>query len=259
MLFSLAAPPLLLGLTRLFARRPAARLEGRLPARLTAGRSVSARVDVVLGGRRRGGPHALYWDGPLPDPPALEVLPGERTLAAPAASPVSVAIDLHPRRRGRYVLPRLGLARTDLFGLVRTRAVWLPETVVLAYPRYHTLDALPLPDGPTLPAGRHPARLGARRLARVRGHARVPRGRPAAQDRLAVVGPPGAAGGQGVPGGVLLAHRARARHLPAAQAPARASARGSKPRSRCWPPWPTTSAAARRSSTSWPQGRTSTR
>ena len=147
MLFSLSAPPLLLGLTRLFARRPSARLEGRLPARLTAGRSASARVDVVPEGPRRGGPHALYWDGPLPDPAALEVLPGERALAAPAASRVSVAVDLRPRRRGRYVLPRLGLARCDLFGLVRTRAVWLPETVVLAYPRYCTLDALPLPVG----------------------------------------------------------------------------------------------------------------
>jgi uncharacterized protein (DUF58 family) len=146
-LFSLCAPPLLLGLTRLFARRPSVRLEGRLPARVTAGRSASARVDVVPEGPRRGGPHALYWDGSLPDPAAFEVLPVERTLAAPAGSRVGVSVELRPRRRGRYVLPRLGLARCDLFGLVRTRAVWLPETVVLAYPRYCTLDALPLPVG----------------------------------------------------------------------------------------------------------------
>jgi uncharacterized protein (DUF58 family) len=39
------------------------------------------------------------------------------------------------------------VADTDLFGLARTRAAWLPEQVVLAYPRFYTLDELPLPVG----------------------------------------------------------------------------------------------------------------
>ncbi len=144
-LFSLSAPPLLLALAQLLRRPPGVRLDGRLPARLTAGRGVSARLAVVATAPRVSGPLALYWDGPLPPAGQLAVDPVERTLEAPDGAPSWISIGLRPLHRGRHVLPRLGLARTDLFGLVRTRAVWLPQTVVLAYPRYYTLDELPLP------------------------------------------------------------------------------------------------------------------
>jgi len=147
MLFSLSAPPLLLALHRLVARSRAVRVEGRLPARLTAGRPVSAAVEVAAADGRPSGPLALYWDGPLPDPSSLAVLPEERALETQAGRPARVHVALHPRRRGRYVLPRIGVASTDLFGLVRSRAAWLPEQVLLAYPRYYTLDELPLPMG----------------------------------------------------------------------------------------------------------------
>ncbi len=146
-LFSLSAPPLLLALGRLAGRSPAARFGGRLPARLTAGRPVSATVDVAPVDGRATGPLSLFWDGALPDPSSLGVLPEERTVEAEAGRPARVRVELHPRRRGRYLLPRLGLARTDLFGLVRSKAAWLPEQVLLAYPRYYTLDELPLPMG----------------------------------------------------------------------------------------------------------------
>lgn len=147
MLFSLSAPPLLLALVQLVRRPPEVRLDGRLPVRLTARRAVSARVAVVPIASRVGGPLAIYWDGPLPPANQLAVDPVERTLEAPESSATWVSIALRPLHRGRYVLPRLGLARSDLFGLVRTKAVWLPETVVLAYPRYCTLEELPLPTG----------------------------------------------------------------------------------------------------------------
>jgi len=147
MLFALAAPPLLLAFGRYFAGRPALRLDGRLPSRLTAGRAVSAGLDVVARDGRATGPLSLVWAGPLPDSSVFAVGPAERTFEVEETRPARLQIDLHPRRRGRYVLPSVGVARTDLFGLVRTKAVWLPEQVVLAYPRYHTLDALPLPMG----------------------------------------------------------------------------------------------------------------
>jgi uncharacterized protein (DUF58 family) len=147
MLFALAAPPLLLALGRYFAARPVIRLEGRLPSRLTAGRAARASLCAVSPGGRDTGPLSLVWAGPLPDAAALAVEPLERTFGIEGARPARIPIDLQPHRRGRYVLPAVGVARTDLFGLVRTKAVWLPEQVVLAYPRYHTLDALPLPMG----------------------------------------------------------------------------------------------------------------
>jgi uncharacterized protein (DUF58 family) len=145
-LFSLAAPPLLVGLRLLFRGRPPVRLSGRLPARLTAGRSVTASVDVALESGARG-PLALFWAAPVPAGPGLEVTPEEAVVQPTAERPARVRVLLHPRRRGRYLLPSLGVARTDGFGLFRSRAVWLPEQVVLAYPRYYTLDELPLPMG----------------------------------------------------------------------------------------------------------------
>ncbi len=147
MLFALAAPPLVLAGLRAIRRAPRVRMDGRLPARLTAGRPVSAALDLSPEDARAARHLALYWDGRLPDPAALEVVPVERLIDAAPAQATRLAIELRPRRRGRYVLPRLGLAGTDLFGLLRSRALFGPETVVLVYPRYYTLDELPLPVG----------------------------------------------------------------------------------------------------------------
>jgi uncharacterized protein (DUF58 family) len=142
-LFALAAPPLLLGLRLLFRGRPAVRLSGRVPLRLTAGRSVTAAIDVVPEEGRRG-TLSVFWGAPLPA--GLEVEPVE-SFVETEGRPARVRLAFRPRKRGRYVLPSLGVARTDPFGLVRSKSVWLPEQVVLAYPRYYTLDELPLPMG----------------------------------------------------------------------------------------------------------------
>ena len=100
-LFALAAPPLLVALGRFFAGRPAVRLEGRLPARLTAGRAVAASLDVVSRDGRATGPLSLVWAGPLPDASRFAVEPPERTLEVEENRPARIRIDLHPRRRGR--------------------------------------------------------------------------------------------------------------------------------------------------------------
>ena len=149
MLFALAAPPLLLGLRLLFRGRPPVRLSGRVPARLTAGRHVVATVDVAENGGPAGA-LSVFWGAPLPAKAGLDVEPVETFVDAAdrrPARPARVHLSFHPRRRGRYVLPSLGVARTDAFGLVRSKSVWLPEQVVLAYPRYYALDELPLPLG----------------------------------------------------------------------------------------------------------------
>jgi len=100
-LFALAAPPLLVALGRFFAGRPAVRLEGRLPARQTAGRAVAASLDVVSRDGRATGPLSLVWAGPLPDASRFAVEPPERTLEVEENRPARIRIDLHPRRRGR--------------------------------------------------------------------------------------------------------------------------------------------------------------
>jgi uncharacterized protein (DUF58 family) len=130
---------------QLFRRRPPVRLTGRLPTRLTAGRAVRAPLDVA--GAARGGALSLFWEGPLPPRTELEVEPREAYLEVGRDARLRVPVRLRPRRRGRYVLPGLGVAGTDAFGLARSRAAWLPAHVVLAYPRYFTFEELPLPMG----------------------------------------------------------------------------------------------------------------
>jgi uncharacterized protein (DUF58 family) len=147
MLFALAAPPLLLASVQLFRRRPALRHSGRLPARLTAGRPVTAVLDTTYLEPRRGGPLSVFWDGPLPVAAGFDVTPVETCVETDEAGRVRLNLSFHPRRRGRFLLPALGVAHTDAFGLMRSKAAWLPERVVLAYPRYFTLDELPLPLG----------------------------------------------------------------------------------------------------------------
>ena len=145
-LFGLAAPPLLVALVTLLRSRPAVRLLGRLPARLTAGRPVTIPLDVAALDGRATGPLSLFWAAPLPED-GLAVSPAETTLEADGTRSTRVPLALGPRRRGRYELPGLGLAATDAFALVRTRAVWLPGQTLLVYPRYFTFGELPLPMG----------------------------------------------------------------------------------------------------------------
>ena len=147
MLFALAAPPLLVATVQLFRRRPFVQLRGRLPARLTAGRGVTAALEVASRGGEASGPLSLFWEGPLPAEEGLDVRPAESFTETDGRRPARVDIAFQPRRRGRYVLPGLGVARTDPFGLARSKAVWLPGEVILAYPRYFTLEELPLPTG----------------------------------------------------------------------------------------------------------------
>lgn len=147
MLFALAAPPLLVGLATLFRSRPPLRLAGRLPARLTAGRSVTVPLEIRPSDDRATGPLSFFWEAPVPAAQGLDVSPREATLEADGGRPERLPLTLQPHRRGRYELPALGVARTDAFGLYRTRAAWHPGETVLVYPPYFTLDEELLPTG----------------------------------------------------------------------------------------------------------------
>jgi uncharacterized protein (DUF58 family) len=146
-LFALAAPPLLVALGTLVRSRPGVRLLGRLPARLTAGRPASIPLDVSPLDGRATGPLSLFWAAPLPPDAGLTVTPVEATIEAEGERPARVSLGFDPERRGRYELPGLGVGAVDAFGLVRTRAVWLPGQTLLVYPRYFTFGELPLPMG----------------------------------------------------------------------------------------------------------------
>jgi uncharacterized protein (DUF58 family) len=145
--FALAAPPLLVGLATLFRSRPAVRLAGRLPARLTAGRRLSLPLEVSGANARATGPLSVFWATPPPAEGGLVVSPSEATLEAEGDRPARLSLGFDPRQRGRYELSSLGVATTDAFGLFRTRATWLAGETVLVYPRYFSFGELPLPMG----------------------------------------------------------------------------------------------------------------
>ncbi len=144
-LFSLAAPPVLLALAQVVRRAPRLRFAGRLPERLMARRTATASLEIVGAERRALGPLSLGWGDPLPE--GLSAACSHDYLDLPADRPARFTVRLRADRRGRFLLPPLGAASTDLFGLLRSRGHWLPERVLLAYPRYHTLDSLELPLG----------------------------------------------------------------------------------------------------------------
>ena len=144
-LFSVAVPPLLLALLQVARRTPRFGVQGRLPSRLTAGRPLSVSLFVQ---RSPPGPActlSVAWAAPLPA--GLSARRSQAYLQLRPERPSRVELTLQAERRGRYRLPELGLARTDAFGLVRSRGVWLGERVLLAFPRYFTLDEPPLPLG----------------------------------------------------------------------------------------------------------------
>lgn len=145
-LFALAAPPLLVGIAALFRSRPALRLVGRLPSRLTAGRPLSLPFEVHRLDAAKA-PLSLLWATSGPGEDGLAVSPQEATLEPVAGRPARLSLRFEPHRRGRYELPSLGVATTDAFGLFRSRAEWLRGEVVLVYPRYFRFGELALPAG----------------------------------------------------------------------------------------------------------------
>ncbi len=144
-LFSLAAPPILLALPQALRRAPRLRFSGRLPERLTARRPLSSALEIRAEDRGALGPISLAWGAPLPEGLSAEC--SRAYLDVPVGRPARFSVALRAERRGRFLLPPLGAARTDLFGLLRSRGPWLPERVLLAYPRYFVIDPLELPLG----------------------------------------------------------------------------------------------------------------
>ena len=168
-----------------------------------------ARVGNTGGRKPRGG----LVRNPLPAGRPLPVVRARRDGCGSAGDRGSRARALRAARAGRGPHGPSGPALDEARVAPGTDSARLPALL---------RDARAVPAArAAVPAGRHPARLVARGRDRVRRHPRLPRGRPAAPHPLALVGPPRAAGGEGVPRGVLLARGAGARHLPAAARGAR--------------------------------------
>jgi len=145
-LFAAAAGPLLVAWVVALRRPPRVRLEGEIPLRLTAGRPVPVAALVTSAGDGPSGPLVVSWPGATSEGSGLRVVPQEVFVDVVPGRPARVGLEVTPSRRGRFVVPGLGVAGTDPLGLLATRhAARQPFQAVLAYPRFFQLDALPLP------------------------------------------------------------------------------------------------------------------
>jgi uncharacterized protein (DUF58 family) len=144
-LFALTAGPLLVALAFALRRRPRVTLRVEMPARLTAGRLATVNVRVQRLDTRAGGPLVVGWR--WGGSPELQRETGEIFLSPRPGGDAEGRLSVRAESRGRFTMPSLGAGRTDPLGLVSTRRVVHPSEVVLAYPRFYGLQALPLPVG----------------------------------------------------------------------------------------------------------------
>ena len=146
-LFAIAAGPLFVALLPALRPRPRVRLEADLPARLTARRPVPVPMRVTVDTSRPSGSLVAGWGFGGREAAGLRFEPSEAFLECKTGFPGQAGFEVRAERRGRFVLPPLGVGRTDPLGLLSTARVSEPSRVVLAYPRFFTLDDLDLPAG----------------------------------------------------------------------------------------------------------------
>jgi uncharacterized protein (DUF58 family) len=77
----------------------------------------------------------------------VAIRPRETLLAAVPDAPTEARVELHPLRRGRYVLGTPTLRATDPLALAAGPAPAGGEQVLLVYPRFYTLGEFGLPSG----------------------------------------------------------------------------------------------------------------
>ena len=147
-LFGLAFGPLAVAALLALRRAPRVRLVGALPRRLTAGRTVSVGVRAETNGSVPSGPLVLSWFGPDRFGKGVRVEPGDSFLDAAPGRPGHARLEITAQRRGRYVVPGLGVSGTDPLGLLATRrSSRQPAQAMLAYPRFFQMERLELPTG----------------------------------------------------------------------------------------------------------------
>jgi len=145
-LFAAAMGTLLAAMVVTAFRGPGARLGCALPGRATAETPVVVRARVWAEGGRRD-----YLRLAFPRAPhggiGIAVRPRETFLAAAPDAPTEMRVELHPRRRGRYVLRTPTLRTTDPLALATGPAPRPQDHVLLVYPRFYTMESFTVPAG----------------------------------------------------------------------------------------------------------------
>jgi uncharacterized protein (DUF58 family) len=129
------------GAVSVLSRRGSVRLERRMqPPRTTAGAQVRVDLRVIASGRLGGGP--VLASDRLPRPlgsPVRVTLPPAHT----GRSERSVSYTLAPTLRGRYRIGPLELNHTDPFGAFQRSQEVAGRSVLLVYPSFEPITAIP--------------------------------------------------------------------------------------------------------------------
>jgi uncharacterized protein (DUF58 family) len=147
-LFAFAVGPLVVAGVLALRRAPRVHLVGSLPRRITTGRPVTVGVRVEASAAGENGPLVVSWTGPDRFGRGVSIEPVDSFLDCAPGRPGHARLEMTAVQRGRYVVPGLGVSRTDPLGLLATRRSFRqPPQAVLAYPRFFHIERLPLPVG----------------------------------------------------------------------------------------------------------------
>ena len=146
-LFAVGAALLVIAwiLTRL--RRPPSMVEALVPSRATTLRSF--RVAVRVSADRPVSDLVLTLPRPIEGSDLLVMTPGETFVSASPGTPAKAVISVLPRKRGRYLLRGAQVRPVDPFGLVTGRAQRSADQPLIVYPRFYSMDEVPVPIGRT--------------------------------------------------------------------------------------------------------------
>ena len=145
-LFSVAAGMFLIAALYALLPPPKVKLECRMPEHTTAMSPLAVTARVKGNGRairdlQFSLPRPKKWGSSIRySTPAMyfDVEPNR---------PANTKIEFEAIRRGRYLMPGAAVRRTDPLRLAASRAVAVPDQILLAYPRFYRMDEFIVPLG----------------------------------------------------------------------------------------------------------------
>jgi len=146
-IFAVAFALLVVALVYALIRRPKLVVQGRLPRRLTAGRSLSLPLVISSTSQDVVEDILVSWPRPVRGSAAPDAHPRQQFVTLTPDEPTSISLQLTPPRRGRYHLRGISAQATDPLRAAAGRPVRTPDETVLVYPRFFTISELEIPLG----------------------------------------------------------------------------------------------------------------
>lgn len=146
-LFAVAAGFFLVAAVFGFLPKPRVRLDCPLPRRTTAGTALRIRARVAIESGRGWSDLHFCFPRPFRWGSSISYKPNDCFLSVDANQPGEFAVELLASRRGRYLLRGAAVRSADPLHCVLSREVSEPDQVLLAYPRFYSMEQFIVPMG----------------------------------------------------------------------------------------------------------------